>query len=184
MSTSELEQAELRQDTKSSSFSTNLKAALDLSTAATQSDENTDNRFFYSAGSQMFLLENDLKAETLKQANINKVPYMPAWHKGIISIRGIIMPVIDIHAFVQQQLNDTKPDQNEKKYLLKLEHKHHSPIVFIVDKLPVVINIKNLKKTKKTKNTPAWVTGYLKQGSTKIAQINHNELLQQIITTQ
>ena len=184
MSTSELEQTDLRQETVSSSFSSNLKAALDLSTSVTQSDENVLNRFFYSAGSHLFLLENDLKAETLKQANINKVPYMPGWHKGIISIRGIIMPVIDIHAFIQHQLNDTKPDQNEKKYLLKLEHKHHSPIVFIVDKLPEVINIKNLKKIKKTKNTPAWLTGYLKQGSTKIAQINHNELLHQIITTQ
>ncbi len=167
------------------SFSSTLKTAIDLSASIKKEDDNSAKRYFYTIGSYNFLLENDLKAETLSNENINSVPYLPEWHSGIISIRGIIMPVIDILGFVSQQTNKKEQgSRKSKSHLLKLEHKDHPPIVFKVDKLPELIDIKNSKKTKVTKKSPTWMQHYIKHGSTKVHQINHKELLNEIITAQ
>ena len=183
MTTAELIDSK-QSDIQKTSFSSKLNAALDLSSSAINPDENTVNRFYYSVGSYNFMLEDGLKAETLKNANINSVPDLPSWHKGIISIRGIIMPVIEIHAFIQIQMKKDEKKHSDKNYLLKLEHKEHAPIVFIIDKLPKLINIKNIKKSKKPKSLPGWINSYIKHDSVKIAQISHKELLNQIIKLQ
>jgi len=167
-----------------SSFSSTLKTAIDLSSSASITGQDNASRYYYTVGSYNFLLEDDLKAETLKNERINHVPFLPEWHSGIISIRGIIMPVIDIHAFVLQETNKKEKSHEGKSYLLKLEHANHPPIVFKVDKLPELINVKDAKKTKVTKNSPSWMHHCLKQGSAKIHQINHTELLNKIITAQ
>jgi chemotaxis signal transduction protein len=166
------------------SFSSTLKAAIDLSTNVTKVDKNIVNRYFYSVGTYNFLLEDNVRAETINDKKINEVPYLPKWHEGIISIRGVIMPVINIHAFLQAQMKNTNKTVTDKSYLLKLEHEEHPPIVFKVDKLPEMINIKNFKTTKKNKNTPDWIQHYLTQGSTKIAHVNHKGLFEQIIQSQ
>ena len=166
------------------SFSSTLKDAIDLSTSDKSVNEHKSTRYYYSIGSFNFLLENDIRAETLKTASINVVPYLPEWHTGIVSIRGVIMPVIDLHTFVQSQVNKPEDSYEGDGYLLKIEHKEHTPVVFKIDKLPELINISNKKKTKVPKSYPGWIKNYLKQGSTKIAEVDHKELLNQIINTQ
>ena len=183
MATVELDVTQ-QSDIEKTSFSSTLKEAIESSLAATKTAENDVNRFFYTVGSYNFLLEDGLKAETLKNKKVNSVPYLPGWYKGIISIRGIIMPVLDIHEFIQTQMNKVEKRDTDRSYLLKLEHKDHPPIVFIVENLPELINIENLKKSKTTKNSPGWINNYLIQDSKKIAQINHKELLNQIIKSQ
>jgi len=182
------------------SFSATLKKAIDLS-ANTNSNTNADSeltnkQFYYSAGANNFLIEKELKAETLKNMPINEIPFTPEWFMGIVSIRGVIMPVININEFVNTQIELKKTDVNKltenqeginkeesnqaEKYLLKLEHNAHSPIVIKIDKLPKQINISNVKKIKIEKSKPSWMLHTIDNGPSSIIEIDHNRLLNQI----
>lgn len=182
------------------SFSATLKKAIDLS-ANTNNNEKANSelnnkQFYYSTGPNNFLIEKDLKAETLKNMPINQIPFTPEWFMGIVSIRGVIMPVINISEFVNTQTKSKKTENNkltenqerisqeesnqEEKYLLKLEHNTHSPIVIKIDKLPKQLNISNNNKRKAAKTKPSWMLHTIESGSLSIIEIDHNRLLNQI----
>ena len=101
-----------------------------------------------------------------------------------MSIHGLIIPVIDILAFVEHQGIETVKASFNKTYLLKLEHKNHSPIVFILDSLPRLVNIDNFKKEETNNNSPKWIKNYLKNDSTSLAFIDHKEMFKQMIKEQ
>ncbi len=126
------------------SFSATPKKAIDLSTSSNNYDiaenELNNKRFCYSKGSKNFLIEKDLKAETLKNTPKNLIPFKPDWLMGITSIRTVMMPVINIGELINTQTKSTKKaidklkqhqeGRNQKKgYLLKFEHNADSPIV-------------------------------------------------------
>lgn len=165
-----LEQEETTLDIKraekesEASFAATLKKAIDLSTNETADYEQNNKQFYYSTGTHNFLIEQELKAETLKNMPINKIPFTPEWHLGIISIRGVIMPVIDINTFVKsttktvkntsKKSNEKVSDNNNESYFLKLEHNAHSPIIIMIDRPPKQINISTMKKEKQLKQNP------------------------------
>jgi len=177
------------------SFSATLKKAIDLSTSSNNNeaaeDELNNKRFYYSSGPNNFLIEKDLKAETLKNMTINHIPFTPVWFMGIVSIRGVIMPVINICEFLNTQTKTTKKaidkmkQQQEEKnpeqgYLLKLEHNAHTPIVIQIDHLPTQLNISNVKKQKVAKTKPGWMLHKMRNGTSSIIEIDHHALLNQI----
>jgi len=71
-----------------------------------------------------------------------------------------------------------------KAYLLKLEHKDYSPIVFKLDSLPRLVNTDNYKNKKADNSSPRWIKNYLKSESITLAFIDHQKLFDQIIKTQ
>ncbi|MEB8433721.1 chemotaxis protein CheW [Cocleimonas sp. KMM 6892] len=173
------------------SFSATLQKAIDFSTNTSQNGhedaELNDKQFYYSSGSNYFLLEKNLKAETIKNMPINQIPFTPNWFMGIVNIRGIIMPVINIQQFVNFQTNavsqdnsDSDETQQNESYLLKLEHQNHSPIVFKVDSLPRQISINKVKKRTKINNKPVWMLNTLDNDTNSIIEIDHHQLLSQI----
>lgn len=146
-----------------------------------------DARYFYTSGTFNFSFEKGFKPETLDNLELTKIPFLPSWYKGIVSIHGVIMPVIDILDFVKNNNVDAKETQSKVKkiYLLKLEHKNYNPIVFSLDSIPHLANSENYRKVDVTDdNTPEWIEGYLQDSSTKISLINHEKLFNQIIQTQ
>ena len=172
------------------SFSATLQKAIDLSTSSNintaAADAQNDKRFYYSMGANNFLIEQDLKAETLKNMPINQIPFTPDWYMGLVSIRGVIMPVIDMNTFVNSQTKTAKKankkvsDTHNEIYFLKLEHNAHSPIVIKIDRLPKQINISHMKKSKAAKTKPSWMIHTMKNGTTSITEVDHQELLNQI----
>jgi len=166
------------------SFISNLHSALDISESMPEEKKDTVSRYFYSMGQHNFLLEQDLKVEFLTHAKINKVPYLSKWHKGIISIRGIIMPVIDLHEFLGTEMEVGKKKSNRKTSLLMIDHKDHTPVIFEIENLPEIINIKEYKTKRKPKGSPNWQEKYLGNGNNTVIQINHKDLLEQIIKAQ
>lgn len=140
--------------------------------------------YYYSSGNFNFILEHGFKPETLETTELTKVPFLPKWYDGIMSIHGLIMPVIDILKFAQNQKLDVTSNPNKKNYLLKLEHADHKPIVFRLDSIPQLVNAKQLEKVDKDNNAPAWINNYLKNDSIKLALVDHNKLFDQLITEQ
>ncbi len=188
-----LEQEETTLDKKravkedEASFSATLQKAIDLSSSTSEKADNTknDKRFYYSVGTNNFLIEQNLKAETLKDMPVNQIPFTPEWYMGLVSIRGVIMPVIDMNSFVNSQTKTTKvnkkvSDTHNESYFLKLEHNAHSPIIIKIDKLPGQININAMKKRKAAKTKPSWMLHTMKSGTSTITEVNHQGLLNQI----
>lgn len=138
------------------------------------------SRFFYSVGLFNFLLEGNIKVENLYEFTINTVPYAPEWCAGVTSIRGNIMPVVNMHTF----LKTGKQSDSRNKKLMMLEHKHHSPIVFEIDKLPELISTDHYMDAPVPTKSPVWVKRALKNEQNVIYEINHAELLQQLKKSQ
>lgn len=168
------------------SFSATLQKAIDLSSSSSKTVDDTQNdkRFYYSMGANNFLIEQDLKAETLNEMPVNQIPFSPDWYKGLVSIRGVIMPVIDMNDFVNSQTmtkaNKKVSDTHNDSYFLKLEHNAHSPIVIKIDGLPKQISISTMKKRKAAKTKPAWMIHTMKHEASSITEVDHQELLNKI----
>lgn len=153
-----------------------------------EQDSKNQNRedlsYYYSSGNFNFILEHGFKPETLETTELTKVPFLPKWYDGIISIHGLIMPVIDILKFAKSQNLDVVSDPNKKNYLLKLEHADHKPIVFKLDSIPQLVNMKQLEKLDTANDTPEWVKNYLQNDTIKLALVDHNKLFDQLISEQ
>ncbi len=157
-------------DTSTSSFISSLNSKIGLSNKP--SNEAT-RRFYYTIGEFNILIEADLKVENLTELIINKVPNIPAWCSGIVSVRGVIMPVINMHNFL-----DTKKQNTANDNYMMLEHKDYAPIIFITDNLPSMVKLDKYSKRKHIENTPNWVKHRLSDGRTSIFDANHSQLLQ------
>lgn len=184
MTTATVDKTELRKlpsDIDTNISKLNTVVSVDSDAAKNQS---VNSNYYYSSGSFNFILDKGFKPETLEKIVITSVPFLPNWHKGIVSIHGLIIPVIDILAFVEHQGIETVKASFNKTYLLKLEHKNHSPIVFILDSLPRLVNIDNFKKEETNNNSPKWIKNYLKNDSTSLAFIDHKEMFKQMIKEQ
>lgn len=163
----------------SSSYSAILNSSVDSTKRKKFSDSS--NRFYYTIGSHNFLFEKNLKVENLAPAIINKVPHTPDWCTGIISIRGVIMPVVNMHTLLNNALKlEKKYKQTNKPYLLMVEHENHAPVILQIDKLPEIINIKDYTYSRSANNSPNWQGKTWKNSTNKLFEIDHDKLFQTI----
>jgi len=168
------------ESTESSSYTSILNSAIDSTKRTNKRDRI--NRFFYSVGEHNFLFEQDLKVENLPLTTVNKVPHSPDWCIGIISVRGIIMPIVDMHRILDNEFKNTKKKkyhqnkEQHKSYFIMVEHKQHAPIILQIDKLPETVDIKDFTYTKPLKSLPGWIERTWKNSKNKLFEVNHNEL--------
>ncbi len=166
----------------SSSYTSVLNSA--INSTKRRSINNSSNRFFYTVGNNNFLFEKELKVENLPSTIINKVPHTPKWCKGIISVRGVIMPVMDMRTLVNnEQKNKPKEDVQKRKrktYLLMIEHKNHAAIILQIDKLPEMVNIKDYTYSRSANNSPNWQGKTWKNSSNKLFEVDHDKLFNSI----
>jgi chemotaxis signal transduction protein len=166
----------------SSSYTSVLNSA--INSTKRRSRNSSNNRFFYTVGNNNFLFEKELKVENLASTIINKVPHTPKWCKGIISVRGVIMPVMDMRTLVNnEQKNKPKEDVQKRKskiYLLMIEHKNHAPIILQIDKLPEMVNIKDYTYSRSANNSPNWQGKTWKNSSNKLFEVDHDKLFNSI----
>lgn len=150
----------------------------------TRNSNRDDLHYYYSAGDFHFILEQGFKPETLENTQLTSVPFLPEWYAGILSIHGLIMPVIDILKFTKtQNLNTTKIQKN-KHYLLKLEHADHQPIVLKLDAIPKTINITQLDNIDPEEGSPEWIKSYLQNKTIKLAYVDHQKFFSELISKQ
>lgn len=145
-----------------------------------------DLRYYYSAGDFHFILEKGFKPETFEVRELTQVPFLPKWYDGIISIHGMIIPVVNMFKFVNtQNLKVINTNKDKKKnYLLKIEPADHRPLVLKLNSIPQLVNVKELKTSDKSDNSPEWIKSYHENDDIKIAAIDHDKLFDQLILQQ
>jgi len=164
------------------SYTSILNSALNSKERKRYNDAS--NRFYYSVGNLNFLFESDLKVENISDTKINKVPHAPNWYTGIISVRGVIVPIVNMHTLLKDKLKKTKNQikQNKKPYLLMIEHSNHDPIILQIDTLPKIINIKDYTYSRSENNSPSWQGKTWKNSTNKLFEIDHDLFLNTIKT--
>jgi chemotaxis signal transduction protein len=165
-----------------SSYTSILNSALNSTKRKRYNDSS--NRFFYSVGGLNFLFETNLKVENLSDTTINKVPHAPEWCSGIISVRGVIIPVVNMHILFKDEIKNSKTNikHNKKPHLLMIEHENHVPLILQIDKLPEIINIKDYTYSKSADNSPNWQGKTWENSTNKLFEINHDILFNTIKT--
>lgn len=161
------------------SYTSILNSAIDSTKRKTT--RNRVNRFIYSIGNYSFLFEQELRVENLGKTNISSVPHAPSWCIGIANVRGNIIPVVDMHIILKNELEDIGNKSN-KTHLLMIEHDNHAPIILQIDELPENVDIIDYTSGD-AKDLPDWVKCTWKNSINKLYEVNHDELLN-IIKTQ
>lgn len=158
------------------SFSSNLKSEIDSRFTSKTKDKKRTNRFTYTVGAFNLLLEQEIKVENLSNLTINVIPHAPKWCNGIVNVRGVIMPIVDMHVFLKTGIKNPTKDTT----LIRLEQKDHPPIIFQIDKLPEMVFLDDYTKIEMPEESPNWLIQSLKNGTNTLYEINHSELMQQL----
>lgn len=92
-------------------------------------------RYGFRLGKVNFLINEATMCEVVKKPIIYSIPNTPAWIQGLINLRGILVPVLDIKKKIEQDDHDKKDDT-----LLVIDKGERAFATFI-DTLPNSINL-------------------------------------------
>lgn len=135
----------------------------------------TTSRFCYRIGSNLILMEAEILAEVLTAATIYPVPFVPEWCAGLISLRGDLYPVIDMHKVVSGQ---PMPDGSQ---LLFFQHPRFPPVVLSCDGYPRHLKLAEADLTEHSAETlPHWIPHILHHDGKILFAADHGRLLRQI----
>ena len=128
-----------------------------------------------------FALDVDTVLEVLLLPEFEEIPMTPKFVRGIITLRGEIIPVIDLKVkfkFVKE------PEEPAKGYLVVIHYSMggvEGKLAFLVDKILDVINVEklDLKEFPKlaSKYNPEFIIGVLKYNETFILVLDVNKIL-------
>lgn len=99
----------------------------------------------FTIGNEFYALEINCIREIIKVKDITRVPNTPNYIKGVINLRGKVIPIIDM----RKKLNLQSIDFNKNSRILIIEY-NNMMIGIIVDTVKEVLKIDN----KVTENTP------------------------------
>lgn len=92
-------------------------------------------RYGFRLGEINFLINEFTMCEVVKKPIIYPIPNTPSWIQGLINLRGILVPVLNIKKHIEQDNDDKKSDT-----LLVIDRGERAVATFI-DDLPNSINI-------------------------------------------
>jgi chemotaxis signal transduction protein len=137
------------------------------------------SRFCYRISSHTILLEVDMRAEVLTAPTVYPVPFAPAWCAGLISLRGELYPVVDMHWVVERRSSATQPQ------LLLIQHPRFSPAILTCDGYPRQLKLSGEDLMEhKGENLPGWIPHVLHHEGQVLLAADHGRLLRQIQRTQ
>ena len=138
------------------------------------------NSFFYCIDQLRIIIEDDIKMEVLSESTLYPIPNAPAWYLGTRSVRGTILPVINIHFLLGIA---TPSSTSQQQWLLKLEHPLFSPIILAMDSLPTQMNINTLSPTSNNSdiNYPHWVAATAKKNKQIFLFADHYTLFEALL---
>lgn len=73
-----------------------MSEILDQAVEAAAADDLQGQHLTFDIGEAIYSVELQYVVEIIQVQNITQVPYIPAYIKGIINLRGSIVPVIDV----------------------------------------------------------------------------------------
>ena len=138
------------------------------------------NLFFYRIDQLRILIEDDIKMEVLSESTFYPIPNAAAWYQGSRSVRGTILPVINMHFL----LGITKATAiASRQWLLKLDHPLFSPIIVAIDSLPTQLDLSTLSDNAINTNAhyPHWIESSAQKNNTIFLFADHYTLLEALI---
>lgn len=136
------------------------------------------SRFCYRIGTYSILLEPNLKAEVLTAHTVYPLPFSPAWCGGLVSLRGDLFPVMDMHKIVHGK---AAPAQTQ---LLLIQHPQFPPVILTCDGLPYQLKLSAEDLTEQEgENLPSWIPHTLLHNGQTLLAADHGRLLRQIQRT-
>ncbi len=140
-----------------------------------QTDTTLVSRFYYRVGPHLILLEATLKAEVLMAQPIYALPFAPTWCAGLTSLRGEILPVVDMHQIVLG-----RPTAAHSQLLL-IHPPDTLPVVITCDGYPrqIKLDVATLDAPP-TDNLPLWIRTTTTYANETLLVAEHSKLLQYI----
>jgi chemotaxis signal transduction protein len=136
-------------------------------------------QYSYSVAELEILLESTVNTEIVEQRDIFPIPHAPQWCHGMVSLRGKLIPVVNIHRMLGYTLEDTS-----SHWLLIIEANSLPPVAIRIDKLPVQHKIKpDELQVASVEALPFWITRSTVQNGKRLYEANHTELFQ-LLTVQ
>ncbi len=141
----------------------------------TESSHKGNTAFCYQLGVTNILINHEIEVEILTTSITYQIPHSPQWYRGMTSLRGDILPVVNMHLLlgIQQKQNATK------QTLLKLKHPNFPALVIMIDGLPYQTNISELS-THRMSNTltayPPWVKSHAEYNDKQYLFANYAHL--------
>lgn len=133
------------------------------------------SRFCYRIGPNLILMETGVLAEILTDTAVYPVPFAPAWCAGLVSLRGDLYPVVDMHKVV---LGNPKPGISQ---LLLFQHPHFPPVVLTCDGYPNHLKLSAEDLTEhEDAALPGWIPHTLRHRGQTLLKADHGRLLRQI----
>lgn len=105
-------------------------------TVEMEEDTQKDRYLTFSLGKESYGIEIKYVIEIIGIQSITEIPELPAYVKGIINLRGKIIPVLDVRLRFKKEPND----YNDRTCVIVVDIKNVS-IGLIVDKVAEVVTI-------------------------------------------
>lgn len=68
--------------------------------AVTNTEPLTDSVLGFRVGAWGFILPVSIHCEVLERLHVNPIPNVEPWLSGLLNVRGLIVPVIDLHLWL------------------------------------------------------------------------------------
>ncbi|PID46189.1 MAG: hypothetical protein CSB47_05635 [Proteobacteria bacterium] len=142
----------------------------------TSPESSAATQFAYSAAGFNILLEPSIKTEIIEQRSVFPIPHAPEWCRGMISLRGKLIPVIDIHRLLGRTITD------QPHWLLIIETTGLPPAAIHIDQLPVQQQIVAEELRPITEDDmPFWIKRVIDIAEQPVYEANHTELFNLLI---
>lgn len=134
-------------------------------------------QFSYSVGRFNILLERDIKTEIIEHRDIFPIPHAPGWCRGMISLRGKLMPVLNLHKVLQNTTSKAS------KWLLIVESLPLPQIAISIDALPAQRQVKPDEFTAISDESvhPDWLLQQCTIDGKTFYRADHHGLFEQLI---
>jgi len=99
-------------------------------------------RYGFRLGKINFLVHETAMCEVVKNPVVYSIPNTPQWIQGLINLRGILVPVLDIKKRIKQE------DEKNSKETLLVINKGENAFATFIEALPDSLNIDDSDFTK------------------------------------
>lgn len=149
-----------------------MQEALQTTNPETQATQS----FYYTVAGHNILLEPEIKTEIIEKQRVFPIPHAPSWCQGMISLRGKLIPVVNLH----QTFNSHK--QADSHWLLVLEKAPYPLLAISIDQLPMQQQLNDEPREDVNHEAlPKWLLAAISIDEKTLYEANHTELFEQII---
>ena len=141
-----------------------------------EGEQQSTPQFYYTIAGCNILLEPGMKTEIIEKQVIFPIPHSPPWCQGMISLRGKLIPVANLHKLLNSS------DQRKSNWLLVLEKDPYPQLAIRIDKLPMQQLLDNEPRNAiDLAQYPSWLQASISVDNKVLYEADHTILFKQLI---